>query len=123
MTDAEKKLPVTPVPAATILLVRDAPEGLEVFMVKRHHQIDFISGALVFPGGKVDKRDNDAELADFTDGGDGWTEAMRALGAWVFGWLADTFGRRPILMINAPAAIGASGSRRPTFRAVARSPS
>jgi 8-oxo-dGTP pyrophosphatase MutT (NUDIX family) len=70
-----------PLPAATILLVRDAPDGIEVFMVKRHHQIDFISGALVFPGGKVDKRDNDADLADFTDGGAGWTDAMRALGA------------------------------------------
>src|SRR4249919_2119478 len=81
MTDAEKKLPVMPVPAATILLVRDGTDGLEVFMVKRHHQIDFISGALVFPGGKVDKRDNDAELSEFTDGGDGWTNAMRALGA------------------------------------------
>ncbi|MFT4797461.1 MAG: 8-oxo-dGTP pyrophosphatase MutT (NUDIX family) [Candidatus Azotimanducaceae bacterium] len=27
-------------------------------MVVRHHQIDFASGALVFPGGKVDKRDS-----------------------------------------------------------------
>src|SRR5580765_5881194 len=81
MTDVDKKPSVTPVPAATIILVRDGPDGLEVFMVKRHHQIDFISGALVFPGGKVDKRDNDADLADFTDGGDGWTSAMRALGA------------------------------------------
>jgi 8-oxo-dGTP pyrophosphatase MutT (NUDIX family) len=25
----------------------------EVLMVKRHHQIDFASGALVFPGGKT----------------------------------------------------------------------
>ena len=37
------------IPAATILLVRDGPTGLEVFMVVRHHQIDFASGALVFP--------------------------------------------------------------------------
>jgi 8-oxo-dGTP pyrophosphatase MutT (NUDIX family) len=81
MTDADKKPSVVPVPAATILLVRDAPDGLEVFMVKRHHQIDFISGALVFPGGKVDKHDNDAGLVEFTDGGAGWTDAMRALGA------------------------------------------
>lgn len=43
--------------AATILLVRDAAEGLEVFMVVRHHEIDFASGALVFPGGSVDPDD------------------------------------------------------------------
>ncbi len=42
------------IPAATILLLRDGTEGLEVFMVVRHHQIDFASGALVFPGGKVE---------------------------------------------------------------------
>ena len=39
------------IPAATILLVRDGERGLEVFMVKRHHKIDFMSGALVVPGG------------------------------------------------------------------------
>ena len=31
--------PATPAPAATILIVRDGAAGLEVFMVKRHHQI------------------------------------------------------------------------------------
>ncbi|MFV0281428.1 MAG: NUDIX hydrolase [Rhodoblastus sp.] len=44
-------------PAATVLLVRDRPEGMQVFMVVRHHQIDFASGALVFPGGSIDKED------------------------------------------------------------------
>ena len=29
------------IPAATILMLRDGPGGLEVFMVVRHHQIDF----------------------------------------------------------------------------------
>ena len=81
MPDLEKKPSVVPVPAATILLVRDAADGIEVFMVKRHHQIDFISGALVFPGGKVDKRDNDADLKEFVDGAVTWNDEMRALGA------------------------------------------
>lgn len=45
------------VPSSTILLLRDGADGLEVFMVVRHHQIDFASGALVFPGGKVDAGD------------------------------------------------------------------
>ena len=44
-------------PAATVLLVRDGARGLEVFMVVRHHKIDFASGALVFPGGKVEPED------------------------------------------------------------------
>lgn len=63
----EKKIPV-PLPAATILLVRDGVSGLEVFMVKRHHQIDFASGALVFPGGKVDPHDRDPALRKHADG-------------------------------------------------------
>ena len=44
-------------PAATIVLMRDGTEGLEVFMVVRHHAIDFAAGALVFPGGRVDEND------------------------------------------------------------------
>lgn len=54
-------------PAATVLLVRDCEKNtdpLEVFMVVRHHQIDFASGALVFPGGKVDDADLKKELQD-----------------------------------------------------------
>jgi 8-oxo-dGTP pyrophosphatase MutT (NUDIX family) len=49
--------PVPVRPAATVLLVRDGVSGLEVFMVVRHHKIDFASGALVFPGGSVDAGD------------------------------------------------------------------
>ena len=47
--------------SATILLLRDGEAGLEVFMVQRHHQIDFATGALVFPGGKVEPGD-EAEI-------------------------------------------------------------
>jgi len=59
----EKSIPPA-VPAATIMLLRDGEAGLEVFMVVRHHQIDFASGALVFPGGKVDAQDTDARVLD-----------------------------------------------------------
>ncbi|MDY6828423.1 MAG: NUDIX hydrolase [Pseudomonadota bacterium] len=54
--------PVSPVPAATVLVCRDGEQGLEVFMVVRHHQIDFASGALVFPGGKLEAQDSDPEV-------------------------------------------------------------
>jgi len=45
-------------PASTLLLLRDDP-AFEVLMVERHHQIDFASGALVFPGGKSSPGDHD----------------------------------------------------------------
>jgi len=56
------RTPPTPVASATVLLVRDGASGLEVFMVERHHQVDFASSALVFPGGKVDPADRAAGL-------------------------------------------------------------
>ncbi len=49
--------------AATVMLVRDGNDGLEVFMVRRHLQSDFVGGAYVFPGGAVDPADRaDPEL-------------------------------------------------------------
>src|SRR6202048_3108743 len=53
---------VAPRPASTILLLRDsaATKGeIEVFMMVRHYEIDFSSGALVFPGGSLDKGDQE----------------------------------------------------------------
>lgn len=46
-----------PRPAATVMLLRDGPGGLEVFMTVRHAGMDFMPGALVFPGGGVDPAD------------------------------------------------------------------
>ena len=53
-----------PVAAATVLLVRDRADasGLEVFMVERHHEIEFAGGATVFPGGKVHPSDASSTL-------------------------------------------------------------
>lgn len=81
MNTEAKKTPPVPLPAATILLVRDGPGGLEAFMVKRHHQIDFASGALVFPGGKADARDFDPALKELADGAAGWSSERLALAA------------------------------------------
>lgn len=81
MSDEAKKPIAEPIRAATILLVRDSANGLEVFMVKRHHQIDFATGALVFPGGKATKADFDPELDKYMDGVGAWSSEMRALAA------------------------------------------
>src|ERR1700736_1153904 len=59
---------VKPRDASTILLLRDSKaakfdgksrDEIEVFMMVRHYEIDFNSGALVFPGGSVDKNDRE----------------------------------------------------------------
>ncbi|MGA9865672.1 MAG: NUDIX hydrolase [Acetobacteraceae bacterium] len=67
MNDPAISHPALARPAATIMLLRDGTEGMEVFMVVRHHQIDFASGALVFPGGRVDPPDR--VIADGPCGG------------------------------------------------------
>ncbi|MCH9768589.1 MAG: NUDIX hydrolase [Actinomycetia bacterium] len=73
--------PLPPRPAATVMLIRDtapgqiapgqmAPEdqahddqSLEVFLMRRHSAMDFVAGVMVFPGGGVDDRDRNADVA------------------------------------------------------------
>lgn len=56
--------PKPPLPSSTMLMLRDDAEaGLQVFMVKRNYAIDFASGALVFPGGKLAEGDFDPALS------------------------------------------------------------
>jgi 8-oxo-dGTP pyrophosphatase MutT (NUDIX family) len=79
MSEAAVPEPATAVPAATVLLVRDGGDGLEVFMVKRHHDIAFAGGALVFPGGRASQDDYDAAIADIADNETGFGADTRAL--------------------------------------------
>ena len=55
--------PVTPRPAATVMIVRSAGDGFEVFMVRRHQASKFAADLFVFPGGTVraDDRLTEAE--------------------------------------------------------------
>lgn len=46
---------VTPIPAASVLLLRDEP--LEVLMIRRHARRSFVPNAWVFPGGAVEESD------------------------------------------------------------------
>jgi 8-oxo-dGTP pyrophosphatase MutT (NUDIX family) len=50
----------SPAPAkasATVILLRDGPKQLEVFMIRRHMGMRFAGGMYVFPGGVVDAAD------------------------------------------------------------------
>jgi 8-oxo-dGTP pyrophosphatase MutT (NUDIX family) len=48
--------PVKPLPAATLLVVRER-KCLEVYMTRRHPNLNFLAGHYVFPGGRRDKAD------------------------------------------------------------------
>lgn len=49
-----------PRPAATLVVVRDSPGGIEVLLSRRAERGDHNSGAWVFPGGIVDPGDRDS---------------------------------------------------------------
>jgi 8-oxo-dGTP pyrophosphatase MutT (NUDIX family) len=46
-----------PAAAASIVLLRDAPRGMEVLLLQRHASSSVLGGAHVFPGGKLDPDD------------------------------------------------------------------
>ena len=54
-------------PAATVLLVRDCSNVLEVLMVKRSKRPPF-GNLYVFPGGKIDESDTDPNVTNFCNG-------------------------------------------------------
>ena len=85
MTSADPP-PLTPRPAATVMLVRDGKTGLDIFLMRRHSKMEFAPGVIVFPGGGVDDRDRNADLG--------------GLGAWAGPppqWWAQRFGIQPDL--------------------------
>jgi 8-oxo-dGTP pyrophosphatase MutT (NUDIX family) len=81
--------------AATILLVRDGATGLEVFMVERHHKIDFATGAMVFPGGKIEPGDSDPRLGERCTGADALDTEARSIRV---GAIRETFEECGVLL-------------------------
>jgi 8-oxo-dGTP pyrophosphatase MutT (NUDIX family) len=50
-------------PAATVMLVKDTPAGLEVFVLRRVVGMAFAGGMTAFPGGAVDGSDHETDHA------------------------------------------------------------
>jgi len=96
------------VPAATIVLLRESQAQMEMFMVVRHHQIDFASGALVFPGGKADAADYDAELLNHLDGAASDND-MRAMQVAA---IREVFEESGVLLARSQGATGLIDSDR-----------
>lgn len=66
--------------AATVMLVRDGADGVEVFMLRRNPNSAFVGGVWVFPGGAVDPADTGDPMLDERCVGRGDAEASRLLG-------------------------------------------
>jgi 8-oxo-dGTP pyrophosphatase MutT (NUDIX family) len=84
--------------ASTVLLLRDSAGAgeIELFMMVRHHQIEFNSGALVFPGGSVDANDKEIAARPELYSGGGGLDA-EALGFRIAG-VRETFEESGILL-------------------------
>lgn len=100
--------PVTPRPAATMVLARPAGSDFEVLLLKRPEDARFAAGAWVFAGGRVDPEDADRRVLSRLRSGDP-PEVGRALSAAIreqfeeTGLLAGTSG---------PGRAGLRGGRR-----------
>lgn len=66
--------PAVPRQAATVMLLRDAGDGVEVFLQHRSAGMAFAGGMTVFPGGGVDERDADATVAWTGPPAEWWAE-------------------------------------------------
>ncbi|NWG45430.1 MAG: NUDIX domain-containing protein [Alphaproteobacteria bacterium] len=79
MTDQPSDAAPAPAePSASVLAVRQGGRGMEVLMIRRHRDIAFGGGALVFPGGKVDPRDVGPPVLARCAGHEGLAPADRA---------------------------------------------
>lgn len=93
--------------AATVMILRDGLDGLEVFMVRRNLNSDFVGGAYVFPGGAVDPADRHADLEAICEGRSD-AEASRRLGVDTGGlayWVAairESFEEAGVLLAYGP---------------------
>jgi 8-oxo-dGTP pyrophosphatase MutT (NUDIX family) len=102
-----KPPPVTPEPAATVVLLRDrADGGVDVLLIQRHRASKFAAGDHVFPGGKIELDDHPADAGRWCAGLDlegaarvlGVSDGPRAaLGYWV-GAIREAFEEVGVLL-------------------------
>ena len=67
-----------PVDAASVLLLRDSDDGLQVLLMRRAQASQVLGGAYVFPGGKVDAEDHsDQALQHLSESPDSLRERLQ----------------------------------------------
>ncbi|MDF0529439.1 NUDIX domain-containing protein [Tsukamurella sp. 8F] len=95
-------------PAATVVLLRDGAEGLEVHLQRRPPTMAFAAGRAVFPGGGVDPTDSQAPARWTGPSPAEWAEALDAdevrAGAIVVAAVRETFEECGVLLASADGA-------------------
>jgi 8-oxo-dGTP pyrophosphatase MutT (NUDIX family) len=106
-------------PASTVVLARPGSDGVEVLLLRRPLRSGFAGGAWVFPGGRVDPADGDAELTSSVLGESshdwagrlGLTDRAEALG-FVIAALREAWEETGILLGEASRAAALESTRR-----------
>jgi 8-oxo-dGTP pyrophosphatase MutT (NUDIX family) len=111
---AGRREPAVPRDAATVMLLRPArspaggPAGLEVYMLRRQPTMAFAPGAQVFPGGSVDPRDADEDVAWAGPAASEWGEIFAAppdqARALVCAAVRETFEESGVLLAGESAS-------------------
>lgn len=86
---------VTPLPAASAIIVRDDP--FEVLMLRRHEKSSFVPNAWVFPGGIAEESDTAGSFVD-TMRVTAVRETFEETGVWLGAPLADSDRKRRALL-------------------------
>lgn len=102
-----------PLDSATVILTRDSNQGpFKILLMRRHRNQDFMGGAFVFPGGRLDSGDCDPDLTSYANGFTA-AEASRQLQApdlpgekalgLFFAALRETFEEAGVLLARDPS--------------------
>ncbi len=108
-------------PAATVMLLRDTPNGPEVYVLRRQATMDFASGQYVFPGGSVDARDETIGVEWVGPGPEFWAKVFRASEplaiALVCAAIRETFEESGVLLAGPDAETVVADTSGPHWEA------
>jgi len=98
---------VAPRDAATVVLLRDAPGGVECYLLRRQPSMAFAAGMYVFPGGSVDARDASDDVPWSGPGPPVWADrlgcSVELAQALVCAAVRETFEEAGVLLAGADA--------------------
>ena len=104
--------------AATVLLLRDGAPGLEVYLLRRTKGMPFAGGMTAYPGGGVDPRDGDTEIAWAGPPPAQWAAAFgcdeRIARELVCAAVRETFEEAGVLLAGLPEDGGVPAPSSPT---------